>query len=765
MNAGVQPQQPALVNCWDIFQFNSTSCSWVNIGAPTTFYADADGDGFGNANITILACTVPAGYSVNNTDCNDAVSSTYPGATEVCNNTDDDCDALIDEGVGVVFYADNDGDGYGNTAITTIACAAPAGYVAAAGDCNDQNNAINPGASEICGNSVDENCSGVANENCCPITPSATATITNAMCAALADGSIDASITANVPSYSVQWSNGSNQVDIQNLLPGSYTITISDANGCQGSSTFAVGDNNQTTAAPASINGPYGACRNTSNIVFSTPAIAGATSYVWILPSGATGTSTTNSIVVSFSSTFVTGFISVRAVGPCGSSAFYSRTLYALTGIPVSPSAIVGPTINVCAGSMQTYSCTAVTAAETYLWTVPANATIVSGQGTQNITVSFNAGFVSSGIVSVRAENCYGQSGTRTVTVYSIPSAPVSIAGVSNNLCSGNVLTYSIAAVAGASSYVWTAPANTSIVSGQGTTSITLSIGTSFNSGTLSVRAASSCGQSVARTLGLSKAPAAVSAMTGQNTNLCGGGQFTYSVTAVSGLTYNWTVPAGCTIITNNGNSILLNVPSTFTAGTLSVQAVNACGASATRSVTLNRLPAAPASITGAASVCPDQVGVVFTTPAVSGVTQLWTVPAGAVITAGQGTTGMTCTWGSTAGNVTLKSVNACGQSVAITKAVSLLACMPEAPANPVEARMAEINVYPNPNQGAFTINATKAGYYRLMNSTGQLIHEIQLNDLNNYTFEVSGLSTGFYFVQGVSGSEYVQQKVVVTNR
>jgi hypothetical protein len=469
--------------------------------------------------------------------------------------------------------------------------------------------------------------------------------------------------------------------------------------------------------------------------------------------------------VVSFSSSLVTGFISVRAVGPCGSSAFYSRTLYALTSIPVSPSAIVGPTVNVCGGSTQTYSCTAVAAAATYLWTVPANATIVSGQGTQNITVSFDAGFVSSGIVSVRAENCFGQSVARTVTVYSIPSSPVSIAGVSNNLCSGNVVSYSIAAVAGASSYVWTAPANTSIVSGQGTTSITLSIGASFNSGTLSVRAASSCGQSVARTLGLSKAPAAVSAMTGQNTNLCGGGQFTYSVTAVSGLTYNWTIPAGCTIVTNIGNSIVLNVPSTFTSGTLSVQAVNACGASATRSITLNRLPAAPASITGAASVCPDQVGVAFTTPAVSGVTQLWTVPAGAVITAGQGTTGMTSTWGSTAGNVTLRSVNACGQSVAITKAVTLLTCVPEAPANPFEARMAEINVYPNPNQGAFTISVTKAGYYRLMNSTGQLIREIQLNDLNNYTFEVSGLSTGFYFVQGVSGSEYVQQKVVVTNR
>jgi hypothetical protein len=90
---------------------------------------------------------------------------------------------------------------------------------------------------------------------------------------------------------------------------------------------------------------------------------------------------------------------------------------------------------------------------------------------------------------------------------------------------------------------------------------------------------------------------------------------------------------------------------------------------------------------------------------------------------------------------------------------------MQEAPADLVEARIADINIYPNPNQGSFTIHSTKTGYYRLMNSTGQLIYEVQLNDLNNFTFEVRGLSTGFYFLQGVSGSDYVQQKVVVTNQ
>ncbi|MFN9938118.1 MAG: hypothetical protein ACK56I_01470, partial [bacterium] len=99
------------------------------------------------------------------------------------------------------------------------------------------------------------------------------------------------------------------------------------------------------------------------------------------------------------------------------------------------------------------------------------------------------------------------------------------------------MLTYSVTAVPGASSYTWTAPTNTTIVSGQGTNSISLSIGSAFTSGTLSVRAVSSCGQSAARTLGLSKNPVTPSAMSGQIANLCGGGQYTYSVSPVSGAT------------------------------------------------------------------------------------------------------------------------------------------------------------------------------------------------------------------------------------
>ncbi len=728
----------------------------VSVSAPTTYYADSDGDGYGNASSSTVACSQPSGFVTNSTDCNDGNANINPAATEVCNTADDDCDGQINEGVGNTYYADADGDGYGNAAASTVACTQPSGFVTNSTDCNDGNANINPAATEVC-NTADDDCDGQINEG----------VGTTYYADSDGDGygnAASSTVACTQPSGFVTNSTDCNDSNASVNSAATESCTNSIDDNCNGQ--INEGCCSGAPATPTAIDGPYGVCRNSTGNVFTTPSVAGATSYQWTLPTGATGSSTTNSITLSFSSTYNTGSLSVRAVGPCGTSAAFTRSVFAFTTVPTAPTSISGPSTNVCASSTQTYTCTAVSAATSYTWTAPTNATIVSGQGTQTVTVSFASNFGASGALSVRSINCFGQSAARTLTVYNIPGTPGTISGAGTNVCPGSVLTYSVTAVPGASSYTWTAPTNTTIVSGQGTNSISLSIGSAFTTGTLSVRAVSTCGQSAARTLGLSKNPATPSTMSGQIANLCGGGQFTYSVTAVTGaVSYNWTVPSGCTIVSNNGNSIVLNIPSTFTSGTLTVQAVNSCGGISTRSASLTRLPATPASITGPASVCPNQVGVVFTTPAVTGVTQLWAVPTGGVITAGQSTTSMTCTWGTVAGNVTVRSVNACGQSAARSKSVTLLTCMEEEEGTPMEQRTTDLNVYPNPNDGSFTVRSAQAGSYRLLSSMGQLIYEIQLNETNNFSFEVSGLSTGFYFLQGVTGSSYVQQKVVVTNR
>ena len=109
---------------------------------PTTWYRDADGDGFGTAAITTQSCTPPAGYAANSDDCDDSDPNVHPGAVEICDGKDDNCD-----GSTPANEADADGDG----------------FRICANDCNDGNASIHPGATERC-NGLDDNCNGLTDE-------------------------------------------------------------------------------------------------------------------------------------------------------------------------------------------------------------------------------------------------------------------------------------------------------------------------------------------------------------------------------------------------------------------------------------------------------------------------------------------------------------------------------------------------------------------------------------------------------------------------
>ena len=114
---------------------------------------DADGDGY---------CA--------DVDCDDEDASVNPGATEICNDVDDDCDGSTDEGVTTHVYRDLDLDGYGDELGGTDTCGVPSGYTSRTGDmdCNDADASINPGASEICGDGIDQDCNEA--DEACPET-------------------------------------------------------------------------------------------------------------------------------------------------------------------------------------------------------------------------------------------------------------------------------------------------------------------------------------------------------------------------------------------------------------------------------------------------------------------------------------------------------------------------------------------------------------------------------------------------------------------
>jgi hypothetical protein len=195
----------------------------LDLSTTTAWYFDGDFDGYGLEDEVALSCQAPEGYIRENPggfDCDDADASTHPGAeepdctdpidhncdgsvayadadedgfaacvecdddnpdvnpdaAEVCNGFDDDCDELVDDEDGDVdrstmstWYADEDGDGFGDESSPSLACDEPAGHIGSDQDCDDDDFDVNPDATELCQNDIDENCDGVYSEGCTSI--------------------------------------------------------------------------------------------------------------------------------------------------------------------------------------------------------------------------------------------------------------------------------------------------------------------------------------------------------------------------------------------------------------------------------------------------------------------------------------------------------------------------------------------------------------------------------------------------------------------
>ena len=130
-------------------------------GVSSTFWADGDGDGYGDPDVPVQACSATPGLVADDTDCDDSTAVVNPSRVEVCDLLDNDCDGVVDDGVTAPYYVDRDGDGYGLDGTAEDACSQPTGYAPLAGDCADDDSAYNPGAAEFdCDDPNDYNCDG-----------------------------------------------------------------------------------------------------------------------------------------------------------------------------------------------------------------------------------------------------------------------------------------------------------------------------------------------------------------------------------------------------------------------------------------------------------------------------------------------------------------------------------------------------------------------------------------------------------------------------
>lgn len=133
-----------------------------------TYYLDQDGDSFGTAAMTFDTCAAlaPSGFADNNLDCDDSNPNIHPGAPEICDQIDNDCNGMVDDNIQLyTYYLDQDGDSFGTAASTFDTCATdtPAGYAANSLDCDDNNPDIHPGAMEVCDN-MDNDCNGATDD-------------------------------------------------------------------------------------------------------------------------------------------------------------------------------------------------------------------------------------------------------------------------------------------------------------------------------------------------------------------------------------------------------------------------------------------------------------------------------------------------------------------------------------------------------------------------------------------------------------------------
>jgi hypothetical protein len=147
------------------YVLNSGDCDDANptVAAPTMYYVDVDNDGFGDDATGALACIQPANTVTIGGDCNDNNNAIYPGATEICDGFDNNCNGTNDEGlIFNTYYFDADNDQFG-AGVGLVSCQVNPlpGYVLVNGDCDDANANVYPGATEILANDIDENCDGV----------------------------------------------------------------------------------------------------------------------------------------------------------------------------------------------------------------------------------------------------------------------------------------------------------------------------------------------------------------------------------------------------------------------------------------------------------------------------------------------------------------------------------------------------------------------------------------------------------------------------
>jgi hypothetical protein len=556
-------------------------------------------------------------------------------------------------------------------------------------------------------------------------------------------GTVTAGGTATSNTVTVTWTTSGT---------GTITVNYNNAAGCAAFSPTIYSVTVNPLPVPT-VTGPASPCSGFTS-TYSTQA--GMTNYSWSASAGGTIVSgmLTNTITVMWN-TAGAQQVTVSYTNTSGCTALAAA--YPVT-VKQGPTPTITGSSMLCANSGY-YTYTTQTGMTGYTWTISSGGTIVSGQGTSSLMVTWNT--PGSQMITLNYTNANGcnapSSATFPITVTAIPDPAGAINGTAV-VCAGAAnVAYSIATVANAHTYIWTLPTGASVVSGNGTNSILVNYANNATSGTVSVYSNNLCGNgtpSPAFDVTVNSMAGNAGTITGTPAVCLGTNGVAYSVNPIADATdYTWTLPTGAAIASgSNTNSITVDFGAASVSGNISVTGTNSCGSgspSPDYAVVVNPVPPAPV-------ISIVQSDNSLTSDAVAG--NQWYLE-GIPIPGATAQTYMPVQVGHYTDIVTLN-----GCSSAVSNDIYFLMTGISETGNNVS-----LQVFPNPCDGLFTLSLSTKDHQAfdlsVINSLGNTIYErkgMEFNGTDARTLDLRSTPSGVYTLVLKNNANHILRKIVI---
>jgi hypothetical protein len=465
---------------------------------------------------------------------------------------------------------------------------------------------------------------------------------------------------------------------------------------------------------------------------------------------------TSNTVMLTFALAQQNYQIRVVAFNACGRANTASATI---RGTVAAPTSITGSTI-ACSGDVNSYSVSPVAGSNYYTWSlIPATAGTITGQGGLNVTVTFAAGFTSAQLC-VHGQTTFNLAGPDyCITISNSAPTPGAITG-NDEPCQGGTENYTIAAVPGATGYAWTTNVPGASVIGAGTSaSVTFPAG--VFSGNICVTATTTCGVSAPSCFAVtSGAPGLPGPISGPANGICGATGVNYQLSTSDAISYNWTTsdPSFSVASGQGSNAVNVDFGPGFVSGTLTVEAIYACGSSFS-SISVDGAPEVP-SVTPAV-ICVGDGSQFFVASSTGATSFNWTVTGDLYSQCTNGSCSQFYVeWDGSPATLSVTATNACGTSAAFSSFGSCRVMNPDLNAS----------LFPNPTKGMVTLeyNSSADAKYVLQvtDIAGKVIQSTELNSasgINRHQIDLTEVEKGLYmiFLTGENGERIIEKIVV----